>query len=136
MKQMVIRLKHSFIVMIRSFGRTKSFINTWNTSYRQIQVLLFVNWRHVYQGLHISPQPSLEHRMLDTNAESCVVHSTTAEWIPHLLNSKKYFKIWQGIGIICRILKTLESPKINWGVKELDSESVKVDCFYVIHFLA
>ena len=74
--------------------------------------------------------------MLNTNGESCVVHNTTEECIPHLLNSKNYFKIWQEIGIICRIVKTLESPKVNWGVKELDSESVKVDCFYVTHCLA
>ena len=31
---------------------------------------------------------SVEHRMLNTNVESCVVHNTTAECISHLLNSK------------------------------------------------
>lgn len=37
------------------------------------------------------------------------------------------------IGRVCRNLKTLEALKINLGIKELDSESVKVDYFYVIH---
>ena len=61
---------------------------------------------------------SLGHRMPNTNGESCVLHNTTAECIPHLLNSKNNFKIWQGISRACKTFKTLESPKINWGIKE------------------
>ena len=37
--------------------------------------------------------PSLGHRMPNTNGESHVVHNTTAERTPHLLNSKNNFKI-------------------------------------------
>ena len=76
-------------------------------------MLLFVNWRHGYQGLHISPKPSLEHRMLDTNVESCVVHNTTAKRVPYSLTLKINFKIRQGIGRVCRNLKILEALEIN-----------------------
>lgn len=55
---LLIRLKHIFIVytflyIFQIFGRTKLFINM---KYRlqTDPVLLFINWRHVYQGLHIS----------------------------------------------------------------------------------
>ena len=47
---------------------------------------------------------SVEHRMLNTNVESCEVPNSTAKCIPHLLKSKNSFKV------LCREFKPLEIP--------------------------
>ena len=111
MKQMVINwnIASLYYIYFKSFGKTTQFINTWNKSYRQIQVFLFINWRYIYQGLHIAPKPSPGHRT--SECKCWVLRSSQHKCRVRSINSKNNVKIWQGIGIRWRILKCLEIPK-------------------------
>lgn len=90
MKQMVLRLKHGFIVIIyilNPFGEQSSLSVHETESTDRSKYCYLLTETCIPRTSHL-PKPSLGHRMPNTNGESRVVHNTTAECIHYLLNSK------------------------------------------------
>ena len=86
---MIIRLKHIFIVLyiLQILYENKIVNQSMKYKLQTDPSIAYLSTGDMYT------KASVEHRMLNTNVESCVVHNTTAKRIPYLLTFKNNFKI-------------------------------------------